>query len=94
MYGTDIGVDRYWYSKWHMYECGTVCGTGTYKCSKVNRCGTGTGRANGTGMGLGSAILVKTYTGHSLFFRLSFKHQYDIKYDIYRLHVFLLLVIN
>ena len=36
MYGTDIGVDRYWYSKWHRYECGTVCGTGTYKCSKIN----------------------------------------------------------
>ena len=35
MYGTDIGVDRYWHSKWHRYECGTVCGTGTYKCSTV-----------------------------------------------------------
>ena len=33
MYGTDIGVDRYWYSKWHRYECGIVCGTCAYKCS-------------------------------------------------------------
>ena len=41
MYGTDIGVDRYWYSKWHMYECGTVCGTGTYKCSTVNNTSIG-----------------------------------------------------
>ena len=36
MYGTDIGVDRYWYSKWRRYECGIVCGTGTFKCSTVN----------------------------------------------------------
>ena len=34
-------------------------------------------------MGLGSAILVKTYTGHSLFFHLSFKHQDDIQYYNY-----------
>ena len=30
-----------------------------------------------------SAILVKTYTGHSLFFHLSFKHQDDIQYYNY-----------
>ena len=34
-------------------------------------------------MGFGSAILVKTYTGHSLFFHLSFKHQDDIQYYNY-----------
>ena len=59
-----------------------------YECSTVNSTSiavvhTGTGRANGTGMGFGSAILVKTYTGHSLFFHLSFKHQDDIQYYNY-----------